>query len=187
MKKSEKKEEMKKVKQSNQLREKELLEETAAKEENPQKDDPGCRGDCVQLLDKLAYLSADFENYRKNVIKERAQWTETAQSEVLKTILKVIDDFERALKEFKEATDLSEERRVRFKGFEIIYQSLLKILESYNVKEIEIMKEFDPKKHEAVMQTESDEKKSGEIVEVLEKGYVRGNMLIRPAKVSVAK
>ena len=72
-------------------------------------------------------------------------------------------------------------------GFEMIYQSLEKILTKFGVQEITDFSVFNPKYHEALVQVESDKHKSGQVVQVLQKGYIMHDKVIRPATVSVAK
>lgn len=140
-----------------------------------------------QLQAKFLYLNADFDNFRRNVTKERAQWMQTAQGKILESLLQIVDDFDRARADLKNAEDLSEAEKLRLEGFDLIYKSFLKILEKYEVVEIKADGEFSPLHHEAVMQVASDDIDSGNIVEVFQKGYTHKNSVLRPAKVSVAQ
>ena len=146
-----------------------------------------CRADLAQIKERFAYLSADFDNFRRNTTKERAIWARTAQASVFKDLLMIIDDFDRAIADLEQATDLQESEVARFKGFDLIHKSFLKLLVTHEVQEIPVDIDFDPEKHEALVQVESDEKETGQIVDVLQKGYAHKGAVLRPAKVSVAK
>ncbi len=124
---------------------------------------------------------ADFENFKKRSEKERYQILELLQSNILKDLLTIIDDFDRAFK------NKNEENKNFFEGIELIYKSFIKKLDSYSVKEILNYSTFDPMYHEALVQVDSENHKSGEIVEVFAKGFLLKDQILRPAKVSVAK
>jgi len=139
----------------------------------------------TEWTDKYLSLTADFQNYKKRVTQERTDWAYDAQKSVLLDLLAVIDNFERALQQEKKR---EEEAHVAWlAGFEMIYQSLEKILAKYGVQEITDFSAFNPKYHEALVQVESDKHKAGDIVQVLQKGYLMHDKVIRPAIVSVAK
>jgi molecular chaperone GrpE len=139
----------------------------------------------AEWADKYLTLTADFENYKKRVNSERADWANEAQKRVFLDLLEVIDNFERAIEQEKKRG--SAENNSWIAGFEMIYQSLEKLLTKYGVQAIIDFSTFNPKYHEALMQVESDKHTSGEIVQVLQKGYVMNDKVIRPATVSVAK
>lgn len=144
------------------------------------------RDELKKTEEALKYLSADFENYRRNVAKERAQWMKNAQAGVLRDILGVVDDFERGLKELNEHI-ADDSFRNRIQGIELIYKSFLKLLHQHEVKEIDSNLSFDPRLHEAVVQVAVDGKEQGSIVQILQKGYMHKDSILRPAKVSVAQ
>lgn len=135
--------------------------------------------------DKYLTLTADFENYKKRVNSERADWANEAQKRVILDLLEVIDNFERALEQEKKRE--STEAVALLSGFTMIYQSLEKLLTKFGVQAITDFSVFNPKYHEALMQVESADHKSGEVVQVLQKGYTMHDKVIRPAIVSVAK
>lgn len=139
-----------------------------------------CTTERNEWKERSLRISADFENYKKRVEKEKLLWMQTAQSTILQDLLAIVDDFDRAFEQKGENGQL-------LAGFELIYKSLLKMLEKYNIHEIKDIKTFDPLKHEAIMQVESAEHASGDIVKVLQKGYLLKDQIIRPVKVSVAK
>ncbi|MCL5436340.1 MAG: nucleotide exchange factor GrpE [Candidatus Dependentiae bacterium] len=136
--------------------------------------------------EQLRYLQADFENYRRNVEKERSSWAQSAQARVFTDLLTIVDNFERAIVELQQ-TDLPAAERAHFQGFELIFRELSSLLTRYGVTEIPTDIPFDPEKHEALMQLEASGKKSGDIVDVLQKGYQYRDAVLRPAKVSVAR
>ena len=135
--------------------------------------------------DKYLTLTADFENYKKRVISERADWANDAQKRIVLDVLDVVDNFERALEQEKKREDKANVAWLA--GFSMIYQSLEKVLAKYGVQAITDFSVFNPKFHEALMQVESSKHKSGEVVQVLQKGYMMNDKVIRPATVSVAQ
>jgi molecular chaperone GrpE len=139
----------------------------------------------TEWTDKYLSLTADFQNYKKRVTQERTDWAQDAQKLVFIELLTVIDNFERALDQEKKRENA--EGIAWLAGFEMIYQSLEKLLVKFGVQEVTDFSVFNPKYHEALVQVESDKHKSGEIVQVLQKGYIMHDKVIRPATVSVAK
>ena len=139
-----------------------------------------------RLKIQLAYLRADFENFRRHQEKERASCTAFAQSRLLVELLPLVDNFERALRDLA-IGQLSSSERARFQGMELIYRELQAFLLRHEVKEIPAAGLFDPQLHEAIAQVEVPDKRAGEIVEVAQKGYRYRDMVLRPAKVIVAR
>ena len=131
-------------------------------------------------------VSADFQNFRRRTDKERLIWISEAQIKVIDGFLPVLDELELAIKSV-EAKEIPEDLRNWADGFKMIQKNLYKRLADLGVKEIDCSGMFDPKFHEALMQVESSDHKSGEIVSVLAHGYMLNNEVIRHAKVSVAK
>lgn len=139
----------------------------------------------AEWAEKYLSLTADFQNYKKRVTQERTDWAQDAQKQVIIGLLEIIDNFERALEQEKKR---EEEAHVTWlAGFTMIYQSLEKLLVKFGVQEITDFSAFNPKYHEALVQVESDKHASGDIVQVLQKGYTMHDKIIRPAIVSVAK
>lgn len=125
---------------------------------------------------------ADFDNYRKRMQKEIQDIHLYAGEQLIKDILPVVDNFERAL------NSVDDKESPVYKGIQLIYQQLKKVLEKYDVKEIDAQgKVFDPRFHEAVMQVESQDYENDTVVEVLQKGYLFHSKVIRPSMVKVAK
>src|SRR6266446_468017 len=137
----------------------------------------------AEWADKYLSLTADFQNYKKRVTQERADWAQDAQKQVVVDLLAIIDNFERALEQEKKREETAHVAWLA--GFEMIYQSLEKLLAKFGVQEITDFSVFNPKYHEALVQVESDKHKSGDIVQALQKGYTMHDKVIRPAIVSV--
>ncbi|MFC1842161.1 nucleotide exchange factor GrpE [Candidatus Dependentiae bacterium] len=144
-----------------------------------------CKKELAETKENLIRVSADLQNFKRRVEKEKMQWISIAQSELIHDLLLIIDDFDRALKQ--EQKEISKEVQVFLDGFTMIHKSLYKFLEKNKVKEIAQVKTFDPEFHEAISQIDSPEHKSGEIIEVVQKGFVFKDKVLRPAKVVVAK
>lgn len=139
----------------------------------------------TEWAEKYLSLTADFQNYKKRVTQERIDWAHDAQKQVFVELLAIIDNFERALEQEKKRENAAGVTWLA--GFEMIYQSLEKVLAKFGVQEITDFSVFNPKYHEALVQVESDKHKSGQVVQVLQKGYTMHDKVIRPATVSVAK
>ena len=138
--------------------------------------------DLAKEKDKFMRLFAEFENYKKRTSKERIELFKTASEDLMKSILPVLDDFERALthiEDDKEAEDLR-------KGVLLIYQKLLSTLEQKGLTKVEVKAgdAFNADEHEAITQiaAPTDDLK-GKIVDVVEKGYKVGDKVIRFPKV----
>lgn len=144
------------------------------------------RQEAAQNKDKFLRISADFENLKKRTEKEKAQWTTIAQQTILLDLLDIVDDFDRALESARKSED-HEALTAWLIGFELTYKTLSKLLEKYGVQEIKDHEIFNPAHHEAVMHVDSAEHISGSIVAVLQKGFTLKGIVLRPAKVSVAK
>ncbi len=134
--------------------------------------------------DKFLRLFAEFENYKKRTTKERIELFKTASEDVMKSLLPILDDFERALahiEDDKEAEDLR-------KGVLLIYQKLLSTLEQKGLQVIKVKEGdiFDAEDHEAVTQIPAPNKKmKGKIMDIVEKGYKLGDKVIRFPKVVI--
>jgi molecular chaperone GrpE len=136
----------------------------------------------ADLKDKYLRLYSDFENFRKRSSKERLDLITTASEEVLRDLIPVVDDFERAIKVSGTQGKGGENKE----GNLLIFQKLLRILESKGLKPMDdlIGKPFDPDTQEAITQipAPSDELK-GKVIDVVEKGYTLGDKVVRYAKV----
>jgi len=145
-----------------------------------------CQQELATWKEKCLRVSADFDNFRRRMEKEQVQWMQVAQAQLLKSLLAIVDDFERALSH-KEKLELTPEVAEWFSGVAMINTSFTKILSQTGLLEISETTTFDPKLHEAVVQVDSPKHKAGDIVEILQKGYRFKEQVLRPAKVSVAK
>ncbi len=134
--------------------------------------------------DKFLRLFAEFENYRKRTSKERLELFKTASQELMLALLPISDDMDRALLEFKKSNNND-----LIQGFELIYTKFNEILKSKGLNELKVKKgdKFDPESHEAITQIKAEkEKNKGKIVDVIEKGFLLGDKIIRYPKVIVA-
>jgi len=133
-----------------------------------------------EYLNKLKRMKADFVNYRNRVNKEKDQLEIKTKTEIINSLLPIIDNFERALKSVEEESEC-------LSGVSLIHKQLLDALKKEGLEIIETEgEEFDPAYHEAVMQVESKEHDSGYIVEEIQKGYIMDGKVVRPAMVKVA-
>lgn len=145
-----------------------------------------CEVACNAWQDKYMHVSADLQNFKRRVEKEQVAWARQAKAEVLLNLLAIVDDFDRALSEHhkrERTADLDN----WFEGFELIGKSLYKFLHQMDVTEIDQMSTFDHNLHEAIVQVDSDKHTSGDIVDVIQKGFMFNGEVLRPARVTVAK
>jgi len=139
--------------------------------------------EAAENFDKWLRLRAEFENYKKRVQREKADLMKFASETLLKAMLPALDNLARAINHGKNA----QENDPLLEGVEIIHKQFLTILEKFGVKPIQTAGEmFNPEKHEAIAQEESEQEPNRVIAEV-EKGYLFHDRLLRPAKVIVAK
>jgi molecular chaperone GrpE len=134
------------------------------------------------LQDRLLRTAAEFDNYRKRVERERRELADHMKADVLAEILPIVDNFERALQ-----APASDEEPFR-KGVELIHKQMIDFLRKRGVKPIEALgADFDPNFHQAVIHETSPSHREGEVIEELQRGYMLGDKLLRPAMVKVAK
>ncbi|MEX0289131.1 MAG: nucleotide exchange factor GrpE [Flavobacteriaceae bacterium] len=141
------------------------------------------REDLAKEKDRFLRLFAEFENFKKRTSKERMELFKTAGQEVMVSLLPVLDDFDRALKEISKSED-----QEMFKGVELINNKLKETLKSKGLEEIKIKKgdAFDAEVHDAITQIPAPSKKlKGKIIDVVEKGFKLGERIIRHPKVVV--
>ena len=134
------------------------------------------------LLDSLKRLKADFDNYRKRMLKEQTRILETAEADLVKKLLPVIDNLERALASASEgeAKGLSE-------GVAMVLDLMLSVLEKEGLEVIDPQGEpFDPEHHEAMMVVETSDCPEDTVVGVVQRGYRFNGLLLRPAMVRVS-
>ena len=133
-----------------------------------------------EYLNDLKRLAADFDNYRKRAARDQESLVARAHERLVKELLPVLDDLERAL----EAAEKHEEARLE-DGVRLVYRSLVQSLRKEGLDEIETDGRFDPMVHEALL-SQPSEADEGSVLEVLQKGYRLGDRVLRPARVVVA-
>lgn len=137
-----------------------------------------------EYFDKILRLQADFDNYKKRLDKEKVDFIKFANEEIIIELLKILDDFERAVEAGKSKHDFD----VLYKGIEMIWKDMREFLSKKGVKEIGARgKLFNPHEHEAMMQEERDDHPEDHVIEELQKGYTMNGRIIRPSKVKVSK
>ncbi len=138
-----------------------------------------------ELKEMLLRKAAEFDNFRKRMLKEKEDFRLSANRDLIIEILPVLDNFERGLKASEETKNFD----ALLEGIKMVHSEIHKLFEDYNVTPIEAVgKEFDPNLHEALMMEERDDVEFDKtVVEEFERGYRMGDAVIRHAKVKVAK
>jgi molecular chaperone GrpE len=132
------------------------------------------------LLDRLARLQAEFDNARKRATKEQQDYREYALAEALKSLLPIVDSFDRALASDESGPEFA-------KGIELINRQFHDALAKLGLQPVEARgQQFDPNLHQAVQMVESDEHQDHEVIDELQRGYKLKDRLLRPAMVRVA-
>ena len=135
-----------------------------------------------EVYERLLRTSADFDNYRKRIDRERRELAQHAATEVLMDLLPLVDDLERAL------AARTQDGGVDHRGVEIIHKQLLDLLDKRGVAHIEALgADFDPHLHQAVAHEPSETHRDGEVIEELRRGYTLRDRLLRASMVKVAK
>jgi molecular chaperone GrpE len=133
--------------------------------------------------DRLLRKTAEFDNYRRRIERERREQGDQAVRDLLLELLLVLDDFDLAL-----SVDAGERSSPYRKGVELIHAKLYDVLRKYGVRPIEALgAQFDPNLHQAVAHEASPGHADGEVIEEMRRGYMIGDRLLRPAMVKVAK
>jgi molecular chaperone GrpE len=132
--------------------------------------------------DRLLRLAADFDNYKKRAARERAEYVALANESLLKELLPILDDLERALT----AAEQHEEAQLE-EGVRLVHRSLASLLQRNGVREIETDGKFDPHVHEALLAQPAEDREQGDVLDVIQKGYRLGDRVVRPARVIVAE
>ena len=142
------------------------------------------KNDLKESSEKVLRLAAEMQNYKKRNETEKSNMLKYANEDLAKSLLPILDNFERAIK--LDDNDLSDEVSKFLSGFKMIYGSFVNVLNNIEVKEIECDGlEFDPVYQQAVLTEKDETKPSGVILEVLQKGYMYKDKVIRPAMVKV--
>ena len=132
------------------------------------------------LEDRLLRTAADFDNYKKRAAREREEYVRLVNERLVKELLPILDDLERALAAVREHEEATVEEGVR-----LVHRSLASLLERNGVKEIETNGKFDPHVHEALL-SQPSEAEEGSVIDVVQKGYTLGDRVVRPARVVIA-
>ncbi|HUJ91047.1 MAG TPA: nucleotide exchange factor GrpE [Syntrophorhabdales bacterium] len=155
----------------------EILEELKQKLEEKEKE-------AGELKERLLYQQADFENFKKLKAKEKQEALKFGNETLVKDLLPVIDNLERAIQHGCK----SEDSKAIVEGVELTLNSFLKVLEKFGVTRVDALeREFDPNVHEAIAQEAREDKAPGTVVTELQKGYIMDGRLLRPSMVTVAK
>jgi molecular chaperone GrpE len=138
------------------------------------------RNENEELIDTLQHLQADFDNYRKRATRDQESLVVRAGERIVKDLLPILDDLERAL----EAAEQHEEAKLE-DGVKLVHRQLEQLLEKEGLAPVETDGKFDPHVHEALL-TQPSDADEGSVIEVLQKGYRLGDRVLRPARVVVA-
>lgn len=172
-------------KQTEQAQTDNLSAEDSNKEKEAEELDPLAKAEqeVESLKKQLLYKTAEFENYRKRTLKEKADLILNGGEKTIAAILPILDDFERAI------ADKSEDPKVIKEGVQMIFNKFSKALESLGVKKIETQdKDFDVDYHEAVaMVPGMGDDKKGKVIDCIQTGYTLNDKVIRHAKVAVGQ
>ena len=159
----------------------EELENQEVEETSPEADElEALRNENEELISTLQRLQADFENFRKRAQRDQEALVARAGERIVKELLPVLDDLERAL----EAAEQHEEAKLE-DGVKLVHRQLEQLLAKEGVARVETDGMFDPHVHEGLL-TQPSESEEGSVIEVLQKGYRLGDRVLRPARVVVA-
>lgn len=168
----------------------EMNEENANSQENSDvqeevNSEPTAEEKYAELNDKFIRIHAEFDNYRKRTNKEKVDIIGNASASVLKDLIPVIDDFERAIQNNENNDDIDSVKE----GFVLIYNKFLNILKSRGLTPMDaIGQDFNPDIHEAIANVPAPKKKQkGKVMDAVEKGYMLNDKVIRFAKVVVGQ
>ena len=152
---------------------------------NLQNELDAARAEIEKEKKEYLFLMADFDNFRKRTMREKAELLKNAGERVLSGLLPIVDDFERGLAAAKEAKDAEAVRQ----GMEVIYQKFIKYLESQGVKPMESTgADFDPELHEAIATIPAPTPElKGKVLDTTQKGYMLNDKVLRHAKVAVGE
>ena len=133
-----------------------------------------------EAIDRWKRAAADFDNFKKRAAREREETVAFANERLVKDLLPILDDLERALAAVGEHQEATVEEGVR-----LVHRSLESLLERNGVRVIETNGKFDPHVHEALLSQPSDAEE-GSVIDVVQKGYTIGDRVVRPARVVIA-
>ena len=175
------KKDIKKVKNKNE----EIKEKQEEKQEEIKNSEIELLGNRIkELEEKLVRNQAELINYKRRKDDEVSRMLKYSQEDIILEILPIIDNFERAIK--LDDNNLEDELSKFLNGFKMIYTNLIEVLNKYEVKEIEALgKEFDPTYHQAVLTDKDESKAPGTVLEVLQRGCMYKDEVIRVSLVKV--
>ena len=157
-----------------------MAEEVENTEDVEQVELEALRAENEELIDTLQRVQAEFDNYRKRAARDQEALVARAGERLVKELLPVLDDLERAL----EAAEEHEEAKLE-EGVKLVHRQLEQLLEREGLAPVETDGKFDPHVHEALL-TQPSAAEEGSVIEVLQKGYRLGDRVLRPARVVVA-
>ena len=163
-----------------QVTQEEQAPEETQVEESGDVDVAALQAERDELFDRLQRLAAEFDNFRKRSAREAAATIERANERLVKELLPVLDDLERALEAAAEHEEAALEEGVR-----LVFRSLAQTLERQGLEQIDTEGKFDPHVHEALL-SQPSERDEGDVIDVVQKGYKLGDRVLRPARVVVA-
>jgi len=147
---------------------------------DPALDRAGADSAVAELEDRLLRMAADFDNYKKRAARDREEYVTLANERLVKELLPILDDLERALIAAAEHEEAALEE-----GVALVHRSLASLLERQGLKQIETAGKFDPHVHEALL-SQPSEAEEGSVIDVVQKGYTLGDRVVRPARVVIA-
>ena len=157
-----------------------MTDEVRTDEEQEQAEVEAVGRERDELLDTLQRVQAEFDNYRKRAARDQQSLVARAHERLVKELLPVLDDLERAL----EAAEAHEEAKLE-EGVALVTRSFADVLRKEGLEEVATDGKFDPHVHEALL-SQSSEAEEGSVIEVLQKGYRLGDRVIRPARVVIS-
>ncbi|MCF8335236.1 MAG: nucleotide exchange factor GrpE [Bacteroidales bacterium] len=174
-----------KKQEEEEQQEQEEAEAQQEEKEEEKKKEKSDKEKLAELQDKYLRLTAEYDNYRKRTLKEKMELTKSAGEDILKGLLPIMDDFERALQSIDDAGD----NQAVKDGIYLIYNKFKDFLKQQGLQEIEAQdKDFDTDKHEAVSKVPAqNEDMKGKVVDVVQKGYYLNDKVLRYAKVVVGE
>ncbi|MDR9399641.1 nucleotide exchange factor GrpE [Salibacter sp.] len=154
-------------------------------DQKEEKKEPTWEDKYNELNDRYLRLYSEFENFRRRTAKERVEMMNNAGSDMIKEVLPVLDDMERAIESNKDSDDIESIKE----GFNLVHNKLFKTLEGKGLKPMNsIGEKFDPETADAIAKIPAPEKKmKGKVVDVVEKGYYLNDSILRYAKVVVGE
>ena len=157
-------------------------QEEAVEETEPVDELAAAQKERDEYLDALQRLKAEFDNYRKRVARDQQELAARAHERLVKELVPILDDLERAL----EAVAQHEEAQLE-EGVRLVHRSLADLLTREGLTEVETTGTFDPHTQEALLSQPAEDAEPGSVLQVLQKGYRLGDVVVRPARVIVAE